>query len=480
MLFNSFDFIVFFTVVVLMYYILPFRFRWLFLLMASYYFYMASEPVMVLLLMASTLIDYFCGIQIHGSSSQKRKKWFLLLSIGANVGILIAFKYLFFFIDSFNQVLAFFGIAYADHHIQSYNVSQILIPVGISFYTFQTMSYTIEVYRGNMEPERHLGRFALFVAFFPQLVAGPIEKATRLLPQLKKDIKPDLAEIKKGLALMAWGFFLKLVVSDRIGVYVDYVYDDPENNQGIPLVLGAFLFIFQIYYDFSAYTAIAIGAAKVMGINLTHNFNRPLFATSISSFWRRWHISLTHWIRDYMFFPLRRSGKLSRVSSTLIVFFIMGLWHGANWTFVIWGALNGIFLVIELGTGKVRSKLFKKIGFPQWLLNIGGWAISAICLTFSLIFFRSSSFKEAMIYIKNMFQIHNLHFNVLNNYLEIVLIALLVIGVQIVHYFKGNNRIYELINIRSPYLRWGLYTLYILLFCLLAINRQKTFIYFQF
>jgi len=480
MLFNSFEFLLFFPVVLFLYYVLPHKLRWLFLLASSYYFYAASEPYLIILLLISTLVDYYCGLKI-GDVVSRRKKYYLWLSIVVNIGILVAFKYLFFFIDSTNNILEYFGVEISSsEQIQSYRIDQILLPVGISFYTFQTMSYTIEVYRGNMKPEKHLGRFALFVAFFPQLVAGPIEKATRLLPQLKKTISPDISQIKRGMIIMAWGFFLKVVVADRLGIYVDAVYADPDGHQGLPSLLAAFFFVFQIYFDFAAYTYIAIGAAKTMGISLINNFNRPLFSISITQFWQRWHISLTQWIRDYLYSPLRRKAHLNRVVSVLLVFFIMGLWHGANWTFVVWGLINALFLIIEVATNKWRKNSFDRLHVPLKLRALLGWATSFTLMMVSLIFFRSASMQEAFNFIGNLFVVPNLHINVLNNYLELFLSILLIFGVQWVHFVKGNNKIYELVEGRPVWARWSMYLAYIAIIVMLGINRQESFIYFQF
>lgn len=481
MLFNSFSFLIFFPLVLVIYYLLPYKSRWLFLLVSSYYFYAASEPYLIVLLLISTLVDYYCGLKIGEFENGKKKKTYLWISILVNVGILVTFKYLFFFIDSLNGLFEYFGIEVSSSEkIQSYRIDQVLLPVGISFYTFQTMSYTIEVYRGNMQPERHLGRFALFVAFFPQLVAGPIEKATRLLPQLKRNIAPDVKLIKRGMIIMAWGFFLKLVVADRLGLYVDAVYSDPDGNKGLPSLLAAFFFVFQIYFDFAAYTYIAIGAAKTMGISLINNFNRPLFSQNISQFWQRWHISLTQWIRDYLYRPLRRNGKINRMFSVILVFFIMGLWHGANWTFVVWGLINALFLIIEVATNPARKRIFDLLRINTNIRAFLGWGTSFTLMLVSLIFFRSPSLKDALTYIQNLFVLPNLHVNILNNYFELFLSFILIIGVQLVHFYKGNDKVYELIENKPKWMCWSMYVAYVAIIVLFGINRQESFIYFQF
>ena len=481
MLFNSFEFLYFFPLIVIGFYSINHKYRWLWLLLGSYYFYAAKEPVLLLLLIVSTLVDYYCGLKIHKAATKKIKKQFLTLSILTNLGLLFVFKYLFFFTSSFIGVLHFFHIPVANiEQVQSYNIHQILLPVGISFYTFQTMSYTIDVYRGNLNPEKHLGKFALYVAFFPQLVAGPIERASRLLPQLKQKVALNLKDVEKGLIMMGWGFFLKLVVADRLGIYVDQAFSDPESPHGIALLLGGFFFCFQIYYDFSAYTSIAIGAAKVMGYDLMQNFNKPFFSTSSTELWKRWHISLMQWMRDYLYRPLVINLKLKRLPAVLIVFFVIGLWHGANWTFVVWSVLNGLLLIIEVSTNTLRSKFYKKLNFPKSIISFLGWSFIFFYLMLSLVFFRSSSIAAAFVYLKHMLNLKSMHINITGSYLELALCFSFIAMVQFVHYYKGNSKIYELVLNQPKYLKWISYYAYILLLVLFALNRQNSFIYFQF
>lgn len=481
MLFNSFEFLYFLPLIVIGFYCIPHKFRWIWLLIGSYYFYMKSEPALVLLLIASTLVDYFCALRIYGTDIQKTKKIFAGISIFVNIGILIAFKYLFFFSTSLASLLDFFGISIPiEEAEQSYHISQILLPVGISFYTFQTMSYTIDVYRGNVKPEKHLGIFALYVGYFPQLVAGPIERASTLLPQLKKKVPINIKNIEQGLIMMAWGFLLKIVVADRLGIYVDEAFAYPDSLHGFSLILGALFFIFQIYYDFSAYTTIAIGTAKALGVDLMQNFNRPFFSTSSTEFWKRWHISLMKWMRDYLYRPLIVNFKIKRLPAVIIVFFIVGLWHGANWTFVVWSLLNAFLLILEVSTNQLRSNLFKKLLIPKKVVSFLGWAFILIYLTISLVFFRSSSVSSAILYIKSMFNLRSLHINLLNNYIELFLCVFFIIIVQMIHYYKGNNRVYELVLDKPKYRKWLICFAYILVIVLFGINRQNSFIYFQF
>ena len=480
MLFNSFEFLLFFPVVFVGFFITPHHYRWLWLLAASYFFYMVHSPELVILLLISTLVDYYAALKIAKAKGKARKQY-LVLSIAVNIGMLCTFKYLAFFTDTITQLVTFSGINIKNEPLfGTYNFSQLLLPIGISFYTFQTLSYTIDVYRRKIEPETHLGWFALYVCFFPQLVAGPIERASRLLPQLKTQTNIYLPNVKQGLVTMAWGFFLKVVVADRLGLYVDEAFKNPETPHSIALALGALFFCFQIYFDFSAYTAIAIGTAKTLNIDLMHNFNRPFFSTSSAQFWKRWHISFMQWLRDYLYQPLIKNYKVSRITAILIVFFVNGLWHGANWTFVVWSLLNALLLIVEVGTNKIRQRLFKKFKVPQNIIAFLGWSTIASYLVISLVFFRATSVSHALVYIKNMFQWGSLHINILNNYTELVLCLVLIILVQTVHYFKGNNKIHELVIGKPTYIRWSFYVSFIVIICLLAINRQNTFIYFQF
>ncbi len=482
MLFNSFEFLLFFPIILIGFYAIPHKYRWLWLLLGSYYFYMAHEFELVILLFISTCVDYFCGLRMP-TASKKNKIFYLLLSIFVNLGILFSFKYLSFFTSSIQGLLGFFGIVISEtENLGSYNFNQILIPVGISFYTFQTLSYTIDIYRGKIEPEKHFGVFALYVSFFPQLVAGPIERASRLIPQLKKKVDINLSNIKKGLIMMAWGFFLKVVVADRLGVYADAAFSDPEYSHGLPLFIGALFFAGQIYYDFSAYTSIAIGAAKTMGVDLMQNFNRPFFATSITDLWKRWHISLVEWLRDYLFIPLggSKGSKLKTIRNVFILFFAVGLWHGASWTFIVWGLLNGAILILENITSSLRMRVFKLLQLKQGAINFLARLFGVSYLLMTLIFFRSPSINHAILYIKQMFNITGLHVNILNNYFELVLCFILIVLVQTIHYFKGNDKVYELVTQRPKYIRYTMYTAYAFIIVLFAINRQNTFIYFQF
>ena len=344
-----------------LYYAIPHRFRWLILLAASYYFYAAWNAEYLLLIIFSTLIDYFCGLRMGNLPDQARRKPYLIISLATNLGLLFFFKYADFLSDSVEATLNAFNI------FASMPGFDLLLPVGISFYTFQTLSYSIDVYRGKTEPERHLGRFALFVSFFPQLVAGPIERSSRLLPQFQIDHqfghRFKYGNLTAGLKWMLWGFFLKLVIADRLAIYVNEVYNNPGIYEGLPVVLATYFFAFQIYCDFAGYSLIAIGAAKVMGYDLSENFRQPYFSRSIAEFWRRWHISLSGWFRDYVYIPLggNRVVKWRWYYNLFIVFAVSGLWHGANWTFVVWGSLHGAYLIGSLVSRRFRDGLWARL-----------------------------------------------------------------------------------------------------------------------
>ncbi len=348
----SFEYLVFFVVVVAIYFALPHRVRWAYLLAASYFFYMWMDPKYAVFILTTTVIVYVTAIAMHGRTP-RIKKMCVALSAASNLGILFVFKYYNFFNAGIKEMLSAAGLNY------SVPALNLLLPVGISFYTFQALGYTIDVYRGTREPERHFGVFALFVSFFPVLLSGPIERSTTLMPQLWKKVDFNYDRVTDGLKLMAWGFFQKLVIADRLAVYVNLVYNDPQKIHGLPLLLATYFFAVQIYCDFSGYTDIAIGTAQVMGYDLIPNFRRPFYAPSIAELWRRWHMSLISWLRDYLYIPLggNRVHRWRLYFNIMIVFTMSGLWHGAQWTLVAWGALNGVLIVLGRVTLKLRDRI---------------------------------------------------------------------------------------------------------------------------
>src|SRR4051794_19698016 len=398
MVFNSLTFIAFFIIVTTLFFVLPHKFRWLLLLSASCYFYMYFLPVYILILGFTIVVDYFAGIYI-AKSEGKRKKIFLVYSLMANIGVLAFFKYYNFLNHNISVLLEGFG--YKDP-IPFLNI---LLPIGLSFHTFQAMSYTIEVYRGHQKPEKHFGVYALYVMFYPQLVAGPIERPQNILHQFHEEKHFEYNNVVDGLKQMLWGFIKKLVVADRLAIYVDAVYNNVHYHSATSLTIATMFFGFQIYCDFSGYSDIAIGAAKVMGYDLMTNFRRPMLnSKSIKELWQRWHISLTTWFRDYLYFPLggNRKGQWITVRNVVIVFFLSGLWHGANWTFVIWGLLNGLFISLETLLNPVLRKIHKLLGVTA---NFFRCITIFIFLTLTFIFFRAASFTDAWYMVKSIFKL---------------------------------------------------------------------------
>ncbi len=382
MLFNSIDFLIFLPVVVVFYYLLPHRLRWVLLLGASYLFYASWKVEYLLLIVASTLVDYYMGLKMGSLHDRKSRRPYLIISILANLGLLFYFKYFNFFAENVNQLLGAMDSPLVP-------MASVLLPVGISFYTFQTMSYSIDVYRGKQEAECHLGYFALYVTFFPQLVAGPIERFSRLTPQLKTFHRFTYENMALGGRLILFGLFVKMAVADNLGPFVDAVYAAPEDFKQADVWTAVFFYSFQIYGDFYGYSLIAMGSAKLMGIQLIDNFRTPYLSKSIVEFWTRWHISLTQWFRDYLYLPLggNRVNNVKWLRNVLLVFLISGLWHGAHWTFVIWGALHGVFYLLE--------KWMNRLTFGYFQSNLHLWmqvflvAKNFVLVSLIWIFFRS-------------------------------------------------------------------------------------------
>ncbi|MFO7653519.1 MAG: MBOAT family protein [Candidatus Krumholzibacteriia bacterium] len=397
MLFNSLEFLLFFPAVVALYFGMPPRFRWVLLLAASYYFYASWRVEYLSLIIISTVVDYVAGLGLGAATSRKLRRLWLGLSLTTNLGLLFAFKYYGFFSDSLAALSGSLGRDVMFPELQ------ILLPVGISFYTFQTLSYTIDVYNRKRPPERHLGIFAVYVSFFPQLVAGPIERSTSLLPQFRQVHVLEASRVATGLRLILWGFVKKVVIADRLALYVDVVYDDPSSFGGAALITASILFAVQIYCDFSGYSDIAIGTARIMGFDLMTNFRQPYFASSIREFWQRWHISLSTWFRDYVYIPLggSRNGAVLTYANLLVTFIISGLWHGANWTFVVWGALHGMYLATSNMTSGIRRRFVARthVDAVPGLLPV--WRVFAtnVLVLFGWIFFRANSLDDAFLII---------------------------------------------------------------------------------
>ncbi len=486
MLFNSFEFLLFFPLVIMLYFSMPYRYRWVLLLVASYYFYMSWKPEYAILLLISTLVDYFAANQMAAKPDKKSRRPYLILSMVSNLGLLFSFKYFNFFRDNWNPLMDQLGLF---AHLPEL---QVLLPVGISFYTFQTMSYTIDVYKGEMKPEKHLGIFAVYVTFFPQLVAGPIERAPHLLPQFRQNFDFDYARVREGLILMLWGFFKKLIIADRIAEYVNGIYDAPQVKEGLTNLVASYLFAFQIYCDFSGYSDIAVGASLIMGYRLMKNFERPYFADSIQNFWKRWHISLSTWFRDYLYIPLggNRTVKWRWWYNLFITFLISGLWHGASWTFIIWGGLHGALLVIGLWTTSLREGFMRVTGLARLpkLRRVVEMFVVFHLVIIGWVFFRAENLGDALLVFRSFVQIRPSAVGPLLDslqsfgWLEFV-IALGAIGtMEFLHFLQERGwSLHQKVGALSMPLRWGLYlvaTMAIVLFG--KFSSQAEFIYFQF
>ena len=476
MLFNSLQFIIFFPLTLLLFYLLPVRFRWILLLLASLWFYMAWKTEYIWLLLFVCLVNFASAISIEKANLPKHKKRILWLSVFFNLGVLVLFKYAGFFTENIN---AFFNLTGIDRDVPLINL---LLPMGISFYTFQIMGYVIDVYRGELRAERNFGFFTLFVTFFPQLVAGPIERAGNLISQLK-DLrnKVDSEMVMSGFALMALGFFKKLVVADRLSQYVDKVYLFPEGFDGFNVLLATLFFAVQIYCDFSGYTDIAIGCARLLGIRLMDNFKAPYFSASIAEFWSRWHISLSTWFRDYLYIPLggNRVVKWRWYYNLYITFMVSGFWHGANWTFVVWGALHGSYLVGGLFLNDLLSKYqsspllsWNRFRFPKILLT-------CLLVCFAWIFFRASNMGDAVIVIRKILDLFIggsdwnpviKGFGVFSLFLSFVFVVML--------FFLESD--YGKSLFRSPFGSLFLATLLLVFVFCFGVMGSKSFIYFQF
>ncbi len=494
MLFNSLEFIVFFIVVTGLYFVLPHKYRWFLLLVASCLFYMAFIPLYIAILGATIVIDYFAGIYIEKFRETKSKlytKRFLIASLVANIGVLAVFKYFNFFIDNVKAITDSLG-----WHCNYYYLT-IALPIGLSFHTFQAMSYTIEVYRGNQKAEKHFGIYALYVMFYPQLVAGPIERPQNMLHQFKEEKKFDYNNAKNGLLLILWGLFKKVVIADRLATFVDPVFNNPHNYAAITLLVAAIFFSYQLLCDFSGYSDIALGAAQVMGFKLMKNFDNPYQTKSIAAFWRHWHISLSSWFKDYLYIPLG-GNKVATVSrlyfNIFIVFLLSGFWHGANWTFILWGAIHGLYIIIGSIKDKIIDKHFKKFAELAKGKTIGFFniLITFSLVTLALIVFRSSSVANAFYFIKTIFtntlhdifkilSTHQISFGVAHNSnMQVAIAFALIFFLEAIHTIQSKTNIKQYLSLKPIYIRWTVYYIMVLSIIFLGVFEKREFIYFQF
>jgi len=480
MLFNSFEFLLFFTIVTTLFFVLPHRFRWILLLLASCYFYMVFVPVYILILFFTIVVDYFAGILLEDSKG-KNRKIFLIASLIANIGVLAIFKYYNFINENITNLLGVFSLSNPVPYLR------ILLPIGLSFHTFQAMSYTIEVYRGNQRAERNFGIYALYVMFYPQLVAGPIERPQNILHQFYEVKVFNYPRVLSGLRLMLWGFFKKIVVADRLSIIVDTVYDHPETHTGKTILIAIVCFAFQIFCDFSAYSDIAIGSARVMGYDLMKNFNNPFISKNITEFWRRWHISLSTWFNDYLFTPFivakRDWGRMAVITGLFLTFFLSGIWHGAGWTFVIFGALHGVATIYEFLSKKQRKKVSKKM--PAYLYD--GLSIlltfSFACITW--IFFRSETIHKALYVLIHLFtdffkvNKDGFLFDDISKR-DLIFSLIFVAFTLFIERKKELHQISTKFNALPIFVRWTAYIICILSILLFGVFENKQFIYFQF
>ena len=487
MSFNSIDFLIFFPVVVIIYFIVPKRIRYIWLLIASYYFYMGWNPKYAILIAVSTVITYGTGLMIYKAQDFRLKKLWVALSLISNIGILVLFKYTDFLIDNFNKLSSYLGMSVVDRRMD------LLLPVGISFYTFQALGYTFDVYKKDIVPEKNFLKYALYVSFFPQLVAGPIERSANLLPQIQnvENVQVwNFERIRDGFLLMAWGFFQKLVIADRASILVDNVINNYQGYGFLEISIAVVLFAVQIYCDFGGYTNIARGAAKVMGFTLMNNFRQPYLATNIKEFWRRWHISLTSWFTDYLYIPLggSKKGLARKYLNILIVFGVSGLWHGADWSFVTWGGVHAIYQI--LGDMKLRIcqkysiTIFERNSFSTKLRGMTG---TFILTDFAWIFFVCGGMHHSLAVIRQMFtvfqttDVFELGLDRGNWFFLLFGIVILTV-VDVIH--ENGMSVFAIMSRQELWFRWTIYLALIwtiIMFGIYGIAYDtSSFIYFQF
>ena len=399
MAFNSLPFLAFLTLIVVAYWLLPQRFRWVLLLIASYVFCASFAPQFMIWVALSTCIAYILARWMQGTSDPAKRKALLALGVVSNVGLHLLLKYLGFGAEIVQTLFGYLGLTY------QITVPDLLLPVGISFYTLQAISYLVDVYRAKIEPETHVGLFALYMAFFPKLVSGPIERAEHLISQFRQPHTLDASRLFSGLRLMLWGMFKKVVIADRLAVYVNAVYGDPGGHAGWTIVIAVLFSAAHIYIDFSAYTDIAIGVARLFDFEVIPNFEQPYLASSISEFWRRWHISFSSWLRDYMYIPLggNRVPEWRRDVNVLIVFLASGLWHGAAWTFVFWGAMHGVYLILERRSKPIFDRITSTLRLEGTAVRVVlGTMTTMLLVSFAWIFFYARSLPDALLLIRNL------------------------------------------------------------------------------
>ena len=477
MLFGSFEFYIFFVTIFTCWLICPYRFRWVILLTASYIFYFSWKPWYCLVLFFCTLATWLIGKKLTTAKEDSAKKIFLMLAIAVNLIPLLFFKYFNFLSDSITTFLSLEQNNPIIPHLD------ILLPIGISFYSFQAISYCVDVYHKKIKPEYHLGHFALYLAFFPKLISGPIERGATLIPQLRQKYSFSSALFYSGIQLFFWGLFKKVVIADRLGMYVDMVFNQPHDYSGKTVILAAWLFALQIYCDFSAYTDMAIGCGRIFGIKLSKNFNFPYFSKSITEFWQRWHITLTSWFRDYVYIPLggNRVKNGHFAINILAVFILSGLWHGAAWTFILWGALHGVFYLLEKISAPLREKLNTLPGSTGKIAAVLQIFVTFNLLSLAWIFFRAASIEDAFTILNNMFINFSLPVRMMSSQFSTMLtgiFALVFIALELLLYWNSKNN-YRISNSIPSYIKLPAYVVGLLLISLFGVNSNE-FIYFHF
>jgi len=493
MLFNSLQFAVFFPLVFILYWKLNHKWQNLFLLAASYYFYGSWSWKFLSLILVSTIVDYYCGLKIE-QVEEKKKKLFLIASVFVNIGILVIFKYFNFFIAEAANLLELLGF---NANIPTL---EIILPIGISFYTFQTLSYSIDIYRQKLKPAKKFWDFALFVAFFPQLVAGPIERAVNLLPQIYEKRKFNYANVVEGLRLMVWGFFMKVVIADKCAIYVDNVYADLPSHNWLQIMLTFYLFAFQIYCDFAGYTNIARGIGKMMGFNLTINFNLPYISKNPTEFWQRWHISLSTWFQDYLYFPMamhymrKTKGILNKYKAHFYAMSLIGLWHGADWSFLIFGMYWGLMIIgfqemeeyMNNRWEKLEETRFGKFywGEEKWMSILKQISMFHLVLV-GWMFFRAKNFTDVSDFTTGIFNFNATSFGdiTLHNlfdFQDLLLLIVLIVIMEIIQFITRHEGIDSALNKLPKLVRVGIYHAMILIILFLGEFNQHAFIYFQF
>jgi alginate O-acetyltransferase complex protein AlgI len=500
MLFNSFEYLIFLPLVFVLFYSAKNRYRWIILFLSSYFFYIYLKPEYIFILITVTLLNYYSALLFTKFQGSKRKKIFYI-SLSLNLIILIAFKYLNFIFVSVNSVLSLAGINY------QFGNTEMQMPIGISFYIFIALGYMIDVYRKTIDAEKNIGIVSLFVSFFPIVLSGPIERSSRLLPQFKNISEFNYDDVTTGMKRFVWGLFKKVVIADRLAVFVNIIFNNPQKYKGLFLIIGVVFYAYQIYCDFSGYSDMAIGTAQIFGFKIMNNFKRPYYSKSILEFWRRWHISLSEWLRDYLFLPtaysIARKGKsgkylfmktenASYFIATLVTMLLIGLWHGASWNFVFWGFLFAFFMIISRITKKARNKIVNITNLRKYPLVLKiiriGFTFMLVC--FCWIFFRSQNFNDAFYIIINSFKDLNLGFNteyIMRTFTEtgysklsFAICVLLIVILEIIQLFQRKGSIIKHISLKPLYLRWGLYIIFMITLIVLSAPTKQKFLYFQF